>query len=185
MVDFIVFSAFPYIFLSVMFLSVVQFDGLSFSDLIDIGFLIQCFYLLAHIKSFFAKNVEMLTFLRIYNIVVLTILVLYQSPVFLCPTGQRSEEGEPGIIYYVPGKECHARQIQRSSGVEAWHTLYVVLAQSIGLKKYTEQSSFPYAYVLIVLFTEIQVAAFNHPYFKVYPRSILSSACFPLMSLQY
>ena len=44
----------------------------------------------------------------------------------------------------------------------------MVLAQSIGLKKYTEKSAFPYAYVLIVLFTEIQVAAFNHPYFKVY-----------------
>ena len=79
--------------MAVMFLSVVQFDGLSFSDLIDIGFLVQTFYFLAHIKSFYAKNVQMLTFLRIYNIVVLSILVLFQSPVFLCPTAQKSEDG--------------------------------------------------------------------------------------------
>lgn len=76
-----------------MFLSVVQFDGLSFSDFIDIGFLVQTFYFLAHIKSFYAKNVQMLTFLRVYNIVVLSILVLFQSPVFLCPTAQKSEDG--------------------------------------------------------------------------------------------
>mmetsp|Transcript_18439 Transcript_18439/g.24761 ORF Transcript_18439/g.24761 Transcript_18439/m.24761 type:complete len:113 (+) Transcript_18439:791-1129(+) len=112
MVEFVLFSSFPYIFLSVMFLSVVQFDGLSFSDLIDIGFLIQCFYLLAHIKSFFAKNVEMLGFLRLYNIVVLTVLVVYQSPVFLCPTGQKPEDGDTsGTIYYVPGSECKMQQV--------------------------------------------------------------------------
>ena len=38
--DYTVFSAFPYVFLSVMFLSVVHYDGKRFSDLIDIGFLI-------------------------------------------------------------------------------------------------------------------------------------------------
>lgn len=38
--SYLIFSAFPYIFLAVMFLSVVQFDGMRFSDLIDIGFLL-------------------------------------------------------------------------------------------------------------------------------------------------
>jgi len=171
MVSYVVYSAFPYIFLSVMFLSVIQFDGMRFSDLIDIGFLIQCFYLLAHIKSFYAKNVEMLGFLRTYNFIVLTILVLYQSPIFLCPTTPMKEtttSEAPATLFYIPAAECKASKITRSSGVEAWHTLYVVLSQSIGLKKYTAQSGFPYAYVLIVLFTEIQVAAFHHPYFKTY-----------------
>jgi len=80
------FSLFPYVFLTVMFFSVVQFDGRSFSDLIDIGFLVQCFYLLAHIKTFIAKNVKMLAFLRAYNLSVLVFLILFQAPVFLCPT---------------------------------------------------------------------------------------------------
>lgn len=88
MLDYTVFNLFPYIFLSVMFLSVVQFDGLSFSDLIDIGFIVQCFYLVAHIKTFYAKNLTMLSFLRKYNFVVIAILVIYQAPVFLCPTDQ-------------------------------------------------------------------------------------------------
>lgn len=43
-----------------------------------------------------------------------------------------------------------------------------MLAQSIGLKKYTHEMQFPTAYLLIVLFTEIQAAAFHHPYFKSY-----------------
>jgi len=42
---------------------------------------------------------------------------------------------------------------------------YVIVAQSLGLKKYTEASQFPWAYLLIILVTEIQSFAFNHPYF--------------------
>lgn len=112
----------------------------------------------------------MLSFVRTYNIVVLSILVIYQSPIFLCPTTQLSDqnvanENAGNTLYYVPAEECKSDRITRSTGVEAWHTFYVVLAQSIGLKKYTEKSAFPYAYVLIALCTEIQVAAFHHPYF--------------------
>ena len=42
------------------------------------------------------------------------------------------------------------------------------MAQSLGLKKYTEKTQFPYAYLFIVLFTELQAAAFHHPYFRTY-----------------
>jgi len=157
MLDYIVFSLFPYVFLAVMFLSVVQFDGMSFSDLIDIGFLVQCFYLLTHIKTLYAKNVTMLSFLRAYNFIVLAVLVLYQAPVFLCPTDQsiiKSEVSKEGP-FYVPASQCLPTRIQRTSGSQPWINLYVVVAQSVGLHKYTHQSAFPYAYLLIALFIEI------------------------------
>ena len=83
--DYTLFSAFPYVLLSIIFFSVIHFDGISFADLIDLGFLLQCFYILASIKSFYAKNVKMLSFLRKYNLIVLTILVVFQAPIFLCP----------------------------------------------------------------------------------------------------
>ena len=51
------------------------------------------------------------------------------------------------------------------TGRDTLLNIYVIFAQSIGLKKYTEASEFPWSYILIVLFTEIQYTAFNHPYF--------------------
>ena len=77
MMDYTVFNLFPYVLLSVIFLSVIKFDGINFADIIDIGFLVQCFYLLGSIKQFYAKNVSMLQFLRRYNITVLAVLVLF------------------------------------------------------------------------------------------------------------
>ena len=43
-----------------------------------------------------------------------------------------------------------------------------MIAQAIGLRKYTEESQFPWGYLMIVFFTEIQFAAFHHPYFRTY-----------------
>ena len=77
------------------------------------------------------------------------------------------EDGSVGV-YYVPASQCTATRIHRSSEQEAWLTFYVVVAQSVGLKKYTTQNAFPLAYLVIVLFTEVQVAVFNHPYFQTY-----------------
>lgn len=167
MVDYVAFSLFPYVLLSVIFLSVIRFDGVSFADLIDCGFLMQCFYLLAYIKSFYAKNVQMLSFLRGYNIIVLTILVVYQAPFFLCPVDQQAL-GQSGEVFYVPAPQCHPQRVKRVSGEAPWLTFYVVMAQSVGLKKYTERGQFPWAYLLIVLFTEVQAALFHHPFFRAY-----------------
>ena len=75
--DYSLFSMFPYVLLTVIFFSALRFDSISFADLIDIGFLLQCFYFLASIKSFYAKNMKMLSFLRSYNIIVLAILVIF------------------------------------------------------------------------------------------------------------
>lgn len=38
--DYTLFSAFPYVLLSIIFFSVIHFDGLSFADLVDCGFLL-------------------------------------------------------------------------------------------------------------------------------------------------
>ena len=88
MMDYTFFKMFPYVLLSVIFLTVIRFDGISFCDMIDCGFLFACLYLLAYIKSFYAKNVTMLSSLRKYNLTVLTILVIFQAPIFLCPVDQ-------------------------------------------------------------------------------------------------
>ena len=77
LLDYIVFNIFPYVLLSVIFFSVMPFDGLSFVDLIDCGFLFQAFYLLAYIKTFYGKNYRMLAFLRLYNLIVLCILIVF------------------------------------------------------------------------------------------------------------
>ena len=126
--DYTLFSAFPYVLLSIIFFSVIHFDGLSFADLIDCGFLIQSFYILASIKSFYAKNVKMLIFLRRYNLIVLTILVIFQAPVFLCPVDQQKVSGQVADVFYVPASECQPQRVQRVTGIEPWLTFYVVLA---------------------------------------------------------
>ena len=52
----------------------------------------------------------MIRFLRVYNIVVLAVLVFFQSPVFLCPTGQdmtlEESESAKSKLYYIPASEC-------------------------------------------------------------------------------
>ena len=77
LLDYIVFNIFPYVLLLVIFCSVMKFDGLSFVDLIDCGFLIQAFWLLAYIKTFYGKNYRMLAFLRLYNLIVLCVLIVF------------------------------------------------------------------------------------------------------------
>ena len=126
--DYTLFSAFPYVLLSIIFFSVIHFDGISFADLIDLGFLLQCFYILASIKSFYAKNVKMLSFLRKYNLIVLTILVVFQAPIFLCPVDQQKVAGKEADVFYVPASQCEPQRVQRVTGIEPWLTFYVVLA---------------------------------------------------------
>lgn len=77
LVNFTFFYLFPYVLVAVIFFSVISFDGFSFADLVDIGFLITSFWLLAYIKNFYAKNQGMLTFLRAYNITIISILIIF------------------------------------------------------------------------------------------------------------
>ena len=130
--DLVAFQLFPYILLSVIFLTVIRFDGVSFADLIDIGFLIQCFFLLVQIKGFYAKNIKMLTTLRRYNMIVLAVLVFYQAPLFLCPAHEPVASAEAGAAStearYVPAAECLPETISRESGTAPWLTFYVVVA---------------------------------------------------------
>lgn len=110
-VNFTVFYLFPYVLIAVIFFSVISFDGFSFADLVDIGFLITSFWLLAYINNFYAKNQTMLAFLRAYNIIILSILIVFQAPFFVCPVTQPTtllgvveDQGfEPS---YIPARMC-------------------------------------------------------------------------------
>ena len=69
--------------------------------------------------------------------------------------------------YYIPAKECTRNLVERGSHDETLLSLYIVVAQSIGLPKFAS-SGVPLSFVVIILTTEIQNWAFHHPYFRAY-----------------
>jgi len=83
--DKLTFSFFPYLLLTVLFLAVACFNDSSFSDLIACGYLVQTFYLVTKFRRLYTKNFNMLTKLRQYNTIVLTLYLLFQVPLLLCP----------------------------------------------------------------------------------------------------
>ena len=167
----VLFSKFPYLLLTFIFLSLTHFNNSGFSDLIACGFLMQTFYFVAFFRSLYTRNVRMLGTLRTYNYVVLAVWVVFQAPFFLCAGSPESSPaapaGTPARSYYIPANECTRDQVERGSHDETLLSLYIVVAQSIGLPKFA-RSGVPLSFVLIILTTEIQNWAFHHPYFRAY-----------------
>ena len=113
----------------------------------------------------------MLKNLRTYNYIVLAIWVVFQAPIFLCAGSQdenvAGNKTTTSKTYYIPANECTLNRVDRDAHDETLLTLYIVIANSIGLPKFA-YSGVPLSFVFIILTTEIQNWAFYHPYFRAY-----------------
>lgn len=82
--DSFTFTFWPYFLLATIFIALTQFNS-NFSDMVAVGYLIFAIYFVSHFRSFYTKNVNMLRSLRVYNMIVLALYMVFQAPVFLCP----------------------------------------------------------------------------------------------------
>ena len=65
-----------------------------------------------------------------------------------------SDSTDTSKSYYIPAKECTRNQVERGSHDETLLSLYIVVAQSIGLPKFAN-AGVPLSFVMIILTTEI------------------------------
>ncbi len=68
-----------------MFVS-ATFNGHAMSDLLSCIYLWFALKFIINIKKLFSKNTKLLKHLRTYNRIVLTLIIIYQMPLFLCPS---------------------------------------------------------------------------------------------------
>lgn len=162
--DSIIFEFFPYLLIGAMFVALTHFNGSSFADMIAVGYLIFVIYFVANFRTLFTKNLQLIQPLRQFNMLVLSLYLVFQAPAFPCPGIPKRLKHEKKY-FYVPAAECFDLVTSRDHRTETWHTFYFVLAQSIGLQKFKRV---PLGFLIIVLITEIQCWAFSHPYFKTY-----------------
>jgi hypothetical protein len=60
-----------------MFIALTHFNESSFSDMIAVGYLIHAVDFVANFRSFYTKNAGMLKNLKMYNLAVLTLYMLF------------------------------------------------------------------------------------------------------------
>jgi hypothetical protein len=63
-----------------------SFNGRAMSDLLSSIYLWFALKFIIDIKKLFAKNTKILRPLRTYNRIVLLLILIYQMPLFLCPS---------------------------------------------------------------------------------------------------
>ena len=81
-----VFVYMPYFLIVYLMYASSTFNGRAMSDLLSSIYLGFALRFIINIKKVFSKNTKLLKALRIYNRIVLTLILVYQMPVFLCPS---------------------------------------------------------------------------------------------------
>ena len=116
------------------------FNGQAVSDLLSSIYLWFALKFIINIKKLFSKNTKVLKPLRIYNRIVLFALLLYQMPVFLCPSAvDINGYTDPD---YIDTEDCalimhHQSSTPAKKQYEAKQPmqLYIILMNSLGLMK--------------------------------------------------
>lgn len=76
----------PYFLILFLMYASSSFNGMAMSDLLSSIYLWFALKYIIDIKKLFSKNTKILKPLRIYNRIVLFFILIYQSPLFLCPS---------------------------------------------------------------------------------------------------
>lgn len=76
-------------------------------------------------------------------------------------------EQKSGEVYYIAADKCYEQRVGHEDAQGQKAAFITLFLKSIGLAKFAG-SGFPIGYLCIVVFTEIQLWIFNHPYFQVY-----------------
>jgi hypothetical protein len=80
------FVYFPYFLIVFLMWTSASFNGLAISDLLSSIYLWFALKYIIDAKKLFSKNTKILRPLRIYNRIVLFLILIYQMPIFLCPS---------------------------------------------------------------------------------------------------
>ena len=134
------------------------FNGHAISDLLSSIYLWFALKFIINIKKLFTKNSKILRPLRIYNRIVLTLILVYQMPLFLCPSAVDIQGyTDPD---YITTEDCalimhHQTTNPSKKQYEAKQPmqLYIILMHSIGLLK---ENQINMTLLFLFFFTEVQ-----------------------------
>jgi len=165
-----VFVYMPYFLIVYLMYVSSCFNGQAVSDLLSSIYLWFALKFIINIKKLFSKNTKVLKPLRIYNRIVLFALLLYQMPVFLCPSAvDINGYTDPD---YIDTEDCalimhHQSTTPAKKQYEAKQPmqLYIILMSSLGLMK---QNYINMTFLFLFFLTEAQHQIFQHPHFKEY-----------------
>ena len=80
------FVYFPYFLIVYLMYTSSSFNGQAISDLLSSIYLWYALKYIINAKKLFSKNTKILSSLRTYNRIVLFLILIYQMPLFLCPS---------------------------------------------------------------------------------------------------
>lgn len=131
------------------------------SDLLSAIYLWFGLVFIIRMRKLFVDNIKVLRPLRTYNRIVMTLILIYQMPLFLCPTSVDIQGySDPD---YVTTEDCALimhRQAMNPSDLSSRKEakspamqLYIILIHSIGLLKDNQVNM---AFLFLFLFTELQ-----------------------------
>lgn len=143
------------------------------SDLLSSIYLWFGLVFIVRLRNMFVRHVKVLKPLKIYNRIVISLILLYQMPVFLCPTSIDIQGySDPD---YVTTEDCalimhnQAKNptdlSQRKEAKSQTMQLYIILMHSLGLLKENQVNM-----ILLFIFflTEVQQQLFQSPLFREY-----------------
>ena len=82
----IFYSYFPYLIIMYLVYSSAMLNGRSVSDILSSIYLYFALKYIINNKQLFSKNTKYISSLRTYNWMVMTFILIYQSPFFICPS---------------------------------------------------------------------------------------------------
>ena len=164
------FVYFPYFLIVYLMYTSSSFNGQAISDLLSSIYLWFALKYIINAKKLFSKNTKILRPLRTYNRIVLFLILIYQMPLFLCPSAvDINGYTDPD---YINTEDCSLIMHYQSNNQSKKYyeakqpmQLYIILSHSIGLLK---QNSINMTFLFLFFFTEVQHQIFQHPHFKEY-----------------
>ena len=164
---------FPYFLIIYLLAASSTLNGHMVSDLLSSIYLWFALVFIVRMRKFFADHIKVLKPLRTYNRIVLSLILLYQMPLFLCPTSiDINGYSDPD---YVTTEDCalimHRQALTPSdwtSRKEAKSTtmqLYIILMHSLGLLKENQVNT---TFLFIFWLVEVQQQLFLSPFYREY-----------------
>ena len=63
------------------------------SDMLSAGYLFISMYYITNFRKLYTKNHQMLKFIRGYNFFMMFTVIIFQAPLFLCPSTESLKKG--------------------------------------------------------------------------------------------
>lgn len=157
------YNYFPYVIILFLIFASSMLNGRSVSDITSSIYLYFALKFIINNKKLFTRNTKYIKSLRTYNRLVLTLLLIYQCPFFICPSAvDINGYTEPD---YITTEDCSLIMHKQQETQSAKHTyeakqpmqLYIILSHSLGLLKMDFVNM---TYISLFFITELQYQLF-------------------------